>query len=61
MIDFQNPEFEFVTEQSRLNDVALILENQSIIAVDTEANSLDPYLLKLLLVQFPEAKNSPEW
>ncbi len=51
MVDFQNPEFEFVTEQSRLNEVALILENQSIIAVDTEANSLDPYLLKLLLVQ----------
>ena len=51
MVDFKNPKYEFISSQERLNAVVDDLKDRTMIAVDTEADSLDPYLSKMLLVQ----------
>lgn len=58
MIDFKNPDFEYVTDQGRLDELAGELKKEAAIAVDTEATGLDPYTLKLLLLQIGTEKKA---
>lgn len=51
LFDARNLNFEYITEQARLEEVIPELKSQSIISVDVEATGLDPYTLKLLLLQ----------
>lgn len=58
MVDFKNPQYEFVSQQKRLEEVAELLQTQPLIAVDSEADGLDPYLCRLLLVQVATEEKS---
>ncbi|MCX6784111.1 MAG: DNA polymerase [candidate division WWE3 bacterium] len=52
MLDLKNPNYEYVISQDRLLEIVNDeLPKHEMIAVDTEATGLDPYLAKLLLVQ----------
>lgn len=51
-MDYKKPPFEYISSQSRLTEVVNVeLAKQPILAVDVESDGLDPYTLKLLLVQ----------
>jgi len=58
MFDPTNPNFEYVTDQTRLVQVVDELSKAEMLAVDTEATALDPYLAKLLLVQIGTAEKA---
>ena len=49
--DPNNPKYEYITDTSAAVDALNKLQEDKIIAVDVEANSLDPYTGDLLLVQ----------
>lgn len=56
--DPEKPAFEYITAQTRAEEVLLLLNNETAIAVDIEANSLDPYTGDLLMVQLGNDKIS---
>ena len=49
--DLKNPELEYVTTTDRAASVLAELEQEKVLAVDTETNSLDPYTGSMFLVQ----------
>lgn len=49
--DPKNPNYEYITKPARAEEVLESLSKEKVIAVDVEANSLDPYTGDLLLVQ----------
>lgn len=57
-IDFKNPNFEYVTEQGRVLEIAAELSKETLIAIDVEATGLDPHTLKLLLLQIGTEKKA---
>ncbi|MCL5004107.1 MAG: DNA polymerase [Patescibacteria group bacterium] len=50
-IDIKNPNFEYIETQEELNKTAAVLSREAVLAVDLEADALDPYTLKVLLLQ----------
>ena len=56
--DPQNPPFDFVDTNDKAKKAIEELEKESVIAVDSEASDLDPYLAKLLLVQIASDKKA---
>lgn len=51
-MDYQNPPYEYITEQSRLEElVRNELSAQKTLALDVEGDGLDPHTMNLLLVQ----------
>jgi len=57
-IDFKNPNFEYITEQTRVPEVAAELSGSPLISIDVEATGLDPHTLKLLLLQIGTEKKA---
>lgn len=51
MPDFTRPNYEYITDQSRVAGAAEELAREDILAVDIEASALDPYFAQLLLFQ----------
>ena len=58
MVDYKNPNYEFISSQDRLTSVAKVLSEYPVIAIDTEADSLDPYLSQMLLLQIAAEEKS---
>jgi len=59
MPNFKKPQYEFVEKTERLQEiVATDLAEEAIIAVDTEADRLDPHRATLLLVQVGTAEKA---
>lgn len=56
--DPKNPDFEYVTDQTRLAEVLAELEKETMISVDSEGTGLDPYLTRVLLVQIGTPKKA---
>ncbi len=56
-MNYLEPNYEYITDQARLDEVAEnILARETVLAVDIEGDGLDPYLIKLLLVQIGTAE-----
>lgn len=49
--DPEHPNYEFIDNPNRVNEVLELLSKEKILAVDTETTGLDPYTDKLLLFQ----------
>ncbi len=49
---------EFITENSRAEEVSRELRSKKIIALDTETTALDPYMARLLMLQLSDGKNA---
>lgn len=46
------PEYEFITSNTRAQEVSDLLSKEKVLALDTETTGLDPYVARTLLVQF---------
>lgn len=58
-VDFNDPSYEYIAEQNRLEEVVRgELAEQKVLAVDVEGDGLDPYLIKLLLLQIATPKKA---
>ncbi len=51
MPNFNDPQYELIETQERLKEVATELAKEDTVAVDTEADRLDPYFATLIFVQ----------
>lgn len=49
--DIENPNYEYITDQEKAQEALEDLSKEKIIAVDIEANSLDPYTGVMFMVQ----------
>jgi DNA polymerase-1 len=51
-MDYQNPPYEYITEQARLEEVVKSeLASRSAVSLDVEGDGLDPHTMNLILVQ----------
>ncbi len=51
MPNFDNPKYEIVETEEKLREVADALSKEDTVAVDTEADKLDPYFANLIFIQ----------
>ncbi|MEA2020709.1 MAG: DNA polymerase [Patescibacteria group bacterium] len=51
MPNYKNPKYEQIESEERLREVANKLAKQDTVAVDTEADKLDPYFANLIFIQ----------
>ncbi|EKD95287.1 MAG: hypothetical protein ACD_24C00541G0001, partial [uncultured bacterium] len=49
--DPKNPKYQYITEDSNVEEALEKLEKEPIIAIDTESTGFDPYTCKVLLIQ----------